>query len=354
MGTIDWDRVQRGVAREKNKMIWRPYGTPHIMDLEGSSFHDVPTSQPWSDIPTETIVSVAITGAFFGKKENPNQPISPSEILASAREVAEAGASTVHLHVRDEAGYNVLSPELFKEVTEPLHAEFPDLPVDGCLVPALDGEWEKMEEMLGLGLLDAAPINATATYIGDSLFAKPAPIILEKARLIREAGSVAEIAVYTDADVNIADRLLIKSGLIPLPATWLVLPALPGGSPMNNHRQMISGLTRIVEAIRDIDPDGVIMVCAAGRASLHLATLAVLMGLHVRIGMEDTYYMWPHRTDRIESNLAVFETMKGIVESLGRTVATPQRAAEIMGLSLKRQETADMSTIVNSRSGGAG
>ena len=336
MENIDWDRVQRGVARENHKMIWRPYGAPLIMDLEGSSFHDMPTSEPWTSIPEETIVSVAITGAFFGKKENPNQPISSAEILESAREVAEAGASTVHLHVRDDAGYNVLSPQLFKDVTEPLHSEFPELPVDGCLVPALDGEWEKMVEMLGLGLLDAAPINATATYIGDSLFAKPAPIILEKARLIKEASSVPEIAIYTDADVSIADRLLIRSGLISTPAVWLVLPALPGGSPMNNPRQMISGLTRIVEAIRDIDPDGIIMVCAAGRASLHLATLAVLMGLHVRIGMEDTYYMWPHRTDRIESNLAVFKTMKSIVESLGRTVATPKRAAELMGLSLKR------------------
>lgn len=336
MGNIDWDRVQRGVAREKNKMIWRPYGLPKIMDLEGSSFHDAPTSEPWTDIPEETIVSVAITGAFFSKNENPNQPISSSEILESAREVAAAGASTVHLHVRDEEGYNVLSPELFRKVAEPLHEEFPGLPVDGCLVPALEGEWEKMVEMLDLSLLDAAPINATATYIGDSLFAKPAPVILEKARLIREAGSTPEIAVYTDADVNIADRLLIRSGLIATPAVWLVLPALPGGSPMDNSRQMISGLTRMVEAIRDIDPEGVIMVCAAGRASLHLATLAVLMGLHVRVGMEDTYYMWPHRTDRIESNLDVFKTMKTIVESLGRTVAAPHRAAEIMGLSLKR------------------
>jgi 3-keto-5-aminohexanoate cleavage enzyme len=336
MGNIDWDRVQRGVERENKKMIWRPYGLPRVMDLEGSSFHDAPTSEPWTDIPEETIVSVAITGAFFGKNENPNQPITSSEILESAREVAAAGASAVHLHVRDDAGYNVLSPELFRKVAEPLHTEFPALPVDGCLVPALGGEWEKMVEMLDLGTLDAAPINTTATYIGDSLFAKPAPVILEKARLIREAGSAPEIAVYTDADVNIADRLLIRSGLVSTPAVWLVLPALPGGSPMDNSRQMISGLTRMVEAIRDIDPEAVIMVCAAGRASLHLATLAVLMGLHVRVGMEDTYYKWPHRTDRIESNLEVFETMKTIVESLGRRVATPERTTELMGLTLKR------------------
>lgn len=336
MANIDWDRVSKGVEREKHKMIWKPYGLPLVMDLERSSFHDAPTSDPWVEIPEETVISVAITGAFFTKNENPNQPISTTEILESAREVARAGASAVHLHVRDDDGYNVLSPERFRAVAEPLHDEFPALPVDGCLVPALAGEWEKMQEMLDLGILDAAPINTTATYIGDSLFAKPVPIILEKSRLISQAGSTAEIAVYTDADVNIADRLLIRSGLLQTPAVWLVLPALPGGSPMDNPRQMISGLTRIVEAIRDVDPDATIMVCAAGRASLHLATLAVLMGLHVRIGMEDTYYLWPHRTDRIQSNLQVFETMKTLVESLGRRVATPERASAILGLTLKR------------------
>ncbi|MFM9559125.1 3-keto-5-aminohexanoate cleavage protein [Streptomyces caniscabiei] len=55
---------------------------------------------------------------------------------------------------------------------------------------------------------------------------------------------------------------------------------------------MIEGLTRIVGSVRDVDPDGLIMLCAAGRASAHLATEAALMGLHIRVGMEDTYDTW--------------------------------------------------------------
>lgn len=338
MTNIDWERIRRGVEREDHKMIWRPYGIPDIMDLDKSSFHDAPISSEWTEVPDETIVSVAITGAFFTKKQNPNQPITPEEILNSAREVADAGASALHIHVRDENGYNALSPERFRQVVEPLHREFPETPVDGCLVPALDGEWEKMRELLDETLLDGAPINATATHIGDSLFVKPAPVILEKTRLINESGGVPEIAVYTDADVENANRLLIQSGLISTPAVWLVLPGLPGGSPMGNPRQMVSGLTRIVDSIRDIDPDAVIMVCAAGRASMHLAALAVLMGLHIRVGMEDTYYLWPHRSDKVESNLQAFELAKTIVESLGRRVASPKRATEIMALRPQRSE----------------
>lgn len=331
MANIDWDRVQSGVAREREKMIWRPYGLPTVLDLEKSSFHDAPISTPW-DIPEKLAVSVALTGAFFQHEQNPNQPLAPGEILDSAREVAHAGASTVHVHVRDDDGYNVLSPDRFRQVVTPLREEFPSLVVDGCLVPALGGEWDLMKQVLDEGVLDAAPINTTSTYIGDSLFVKPAPIMIEKMRLINEAGAKPEIAVYTDADVSNADRFLIKPGLIETPAAWLVLPALPGCSPMDNPRQMIDGLTRTVSAIKDIDPDAFIMVCAAGRASTHVATLAALMGLHIRVGMEDTYWLWPHRNDIIQSNLQAFQMGQMISQVVGRPVATQTEYRAMLGL----------------------
>jgi 3-keto-5-aminohexanoate cleavage enzyme len=331
MVNIDWDRVNKGVAREGEKMIWRPYGIPTVLDLEHSAYHDVPISTPW-DIPEKLVVSVAITGAFFRKNQNPNQPIAPGEILESAREVHQAGASTVNIHVRDDDGYNVLSPDRFRQVISPLREEFPEIVVDGCLVPALSGEWELMKQVLNEGVLDAAPINTTATYIGDSLFVKPAPIMIDKVRLINEAGAKPEIAVYTDADVSNADRFLIKSGLIDTPAVWLILPALPGCSPMENPRQMIECLTRTAAAIKDVDPDAFIMVCAAGRASTHVAALAALMGLHIRVGMEDTYFLWPHRDDKVQSNLQALHMGQLISQVTGRPVATPAEYREFLGL----------------------
>lgn len=331
MSTIDWDRVNKGVARENEKMIWRPYGLPTVLDLDHSAYHDVPISAPW-DIPEKLVVSVAITGAFFQKSQNPNQPIATNEILESARAATAAGASAIHIHVRDDEGYNVLSPERFREVINPLKAEYPGLVVDGCLVPALDGEWDLMKEVLKEGILDAAPINTTATYIGDSLFVKPAPIMIEKVRLINEAGAKPEIAVYTDADVSNADRFLIKAGLIEKGAAWLILPALPGCSPMDNPRQMIESLTRTAAAIKDVDPEAFIMVCAAGRASTHVAALAALMGLHIRVGMEDTYYLWPHRNDMVESNVQALQMGQLISQVVGRPVATPLEYREMLGL----------------------
>ncbi len=331
MSKVDWDRVEKGLEREQHRMIWRPYGLPDIVDPERSAFVDAPIQTPW-DVPEKMIISTAITGAFFSRKANENQPITPDQIREEARACAAAGASTVHIHVRDDDGYNTLSLDRFNAVIDPLREEFPQLAVDGCLVTALDGEWEEMKRVLDAGVFDAVPVNTTAVYTGDALFAKPVPVILEKARLVQEAGAKVLIAAYTDGDVNNADRYLIKSGLVPTPSYWCVLPALPGCSPMENPRQMVDGLLRMTSAIYDVDPDATILVCAAGRATMYLVTVAATLGLHVRVGMEDTVWLWPHRNDRAQSNTQFLDLAKNLANVLGREVATHEEYREIVGM----------------------
>lgn len=328
--TVHWDRVREGFARTGGRMIWKPYGLPEILDPEHSAFFDG-TIQPEWNVADKIIVQSAITGAFYTKTANSHQPITVDEILQSARECARAGASAIHLHVRGENGYNSLDPERFKAVTIPLREEFPGISFDGCYVTALDGEWNEMKAALDEKILDGVPINPTAVFNGDSLFAKPIPLMLEKTRLVLEAGTTPIVAVYTDADVNNAERFLFRSGLLGGGQVWCVLPSIPGSSPMENPRQMFEGLTRFVGLIRDVDPEAKILVCAAGRASVFLATAAALLGLHVRVGMEDTVWKYPHRSEKLSSNLEAFLQIKVIVEALGRTVATPAEYREILG-----------------------
>ena len=138
--------------------------------------------------------------------------------------------------------------------------------------------------------------------------------------------------MYDDGDIDNARRFLVASGVLAKPYYWLILPALPGCSPMHNPEQMADGLLRMVRAIRDIDQDTFILVCAAGRASTYLATFAVLLGLHVRVGMEDTLWPYPHRDDIIQRNVDHFLQMKSIAELLGRELMTPAEYREAIGL----------------------
>lgn len=329
--SIDWDRVDQGLERDGHRMIWKPYGLPQVTDPLHSSYFDAPITTPW-DIPEKIAISVAITGAFFTRKDNGAQPVTLDDIVEQARSCARAGASTIHLHMRDDKGYNTLDFEQFKHATTTLREEFPDLAIDGCLVAALTGEWEQMRRVLDAGLLDGVPINTAATYVGDALFAKPIPYVLKKTQLVLEAGAKPIIACYTDGDVSNADRMLFRSGLLSPGQLWCVLPALPGCSPMDNPRQMVEGLMRMTQAIRDVDPEAAISVCAAGRASMYLVTVAAAMGLHIRVGMEDTVWYWPHREEQIKDNESMLRMALALAETLGRDVATHAEYRQLVGM----------------------
>lgn len=315
--TVNWKAVAKNVEKERMRTYWRPYGVPAIMSTDRSRISGALQMPRWNDVP-RAIVSVAINGAFFTKHENPNQPQTAQEIIASAKECVAAGAQVIHVHVRDRNGFNVLDADLFEDVIGSLRSDHPNIALDACLVAVNDMECTELEKVLDRRLVSAVPVNTTALILGDNLFVKPPHAILEKTRLILEAGMTPQLAVYTDGDVDNARRLLIDSGVLKGGLTWLLLAGLPGCTPMYSPEGMIDALQRQVRLIRHVDPDATIIVCAGGRASTHAATLALLMGLHVRVGMEDTVWIWPHRDDLIESNVGMFKLVKGIAENLGR------------------------------------
>jgi 3-keto-5-aminohexanoate cleavage enzyme len=158
---IRWPQVEKWAARDGMKTQWKAWGMPEIVSGEGSAFADVDQMPRWS-VPEKVAISATINGAFFSKRANPAIPVSPEEIVASAEECIEAGAKIIHLHVRDENGYNVLDVDRFRRVIEPLRERHPDVAIDGCLVAVDAEESSAMERMMEAGLLDTVPINTTA------------------------------------------------------------------------------------------------------------------------------------------------------------------------------------------------
>ncbi|MBS7527273.1 3-keto-5-aminohexanoate cleavage protein [Fusibacter paucivorans] len=338
---IRWDVIEQ--LSKEHGMLSKTffYGLPEVTDpVHTAVATDDVIVQPKWDISDKVVISTAVVGSFYSKNGNPNQPITPDEIYNSAREAILAGAPIIHIHVRNEDGYNRLDPKLFNQVIGSLKKEFPDVMFDCCLVPRYEGDWERMLEMLDSKLIDVTPINTTATYCGDMLLTKAPHIIIQKARLVQEHGIIPQIAVYSDGDIDNADRWLFKTGLVETGATgqpshWLILADLPGGSPMPTKSGMVETFMHLHNRIKEIDKDAVIMVCASGRASSYLATLAVLMGCHIRVGMEDTVWKWPHKDDKIENNAKTFLDYKQLCALLGREVASPNDYRKLIGLPLK-------------------
>ena len=330
--TVNWDRVSKWVARDGGAQAqWKVFGMPAIMSVGHTAFSDAEPMPRW-EAPPKLILSTAINGAFFTKNENPNQAVTPEEIIRSAEECITAGAQIIHVHARDERGYNVLDTGLFKEVLTHLRRTHNHVALDACLVAVNDDEERMMSEMMTLNIMEGVPVNTTAIILGDNHFIKSPAAIIEKTRRALDAGLTPQIAVYSDADIDNARRYLIDSGLIQGPLNWLVLPGLPGCSPMYDPETMVDGFMRMVRLIRHIDADSTIIACTGGRTSSYLATLAILMGVHVRVGMEDTVWKWPHRDDKITSNVEVFTQISGIAAALGRELMTADEYRALMTL----------------------
>jgi 3-keto-5-aminohexanoate cleavage enzyme len=329
--SVNWERVNKWVAREGAQAYWKVFGAPAIMSVDKTAFSDAAPMPKWEE-PQKLILSTAINGAFFTKAENPNQAITPEEIIRSAEECIAAGAQVIHIHARDERGYNVLDTGLFKETLTHLRQNHQNVALDACLVAVNEEEERMMGEMMQLGVMEGVPINTTAIILGDNHFVKSPAAIIEKTRRSLDAGLTPQLAVYTDADVDNARRYLIDSGLVKGPLTWLVLPGLPGCSPMYSPDMMVDGFMRLVRLIRHVDPAATIVACTGGRTSCYLATLAILLGVHVRIGMEDTVWKYPHRDEMITSNVDIFRQISGIASALGRELMSAEEYRELMTL----------------------
>ena len=101
---------------------------------------------------------------------------------------------------------------------------------------------------------------------------------------------------------------------------------------MPNLRAMVDGLLYLVDRIRDIDKESIIYVSQSGRASTYLVAFSILLGLHVRVGMEDTIWKWPHRDEKIKSNEEVVRAAIEIARYLGREPATSDDYRKMIGL----------------------
>ena len=227
---INWDLIEEFKKKEEFLAIWKPYGLPEITDPITTAFGSVAVQPPW-DIPEKIVISCAITGAFYSQRANPYHHLLPEDIIASGEACAQAGAPTVHFHFRDKDGYNVLDPAMYDKYLPPLKAKFPEVVYDGCLVPFQQGEWDKMIQVLDAGHLEVTPINTVAAYCGDTLFCKPPHVMIEKTRLCQERGIKCQVAVYSDGDIDNADRYLIKTGLLEKPYYWIILPNPTGWEP---------------------------------------------------------------------------------------------------------------------------
>jgi 3-keto-5-aminohexanoate cleavage enzyme len=242
----------------------------------------------------------------------------------------EAGAVCIHIHARSDEGNSVddLDDLLRKYhlIIDPIKEKYGNnVIIDlNTVMPTFENEMALIKS----GLAELSPVN---TYIEGTVI--PKKYVQAEVHLMQENGVKPQIAVYCDGDIDRAKSWLIDTGIIEKPLIWDLLPSYArGGTPIYDEFSMAEILMWQVRQIRHIDPESVIMVAGSGRPSSYLTTMAIVLGLHVKVGMEDTYFRWPHKDDIIDSNAKVVADTIAIARALGRRPATANEYRALLGL----------------------
>jgi 3-keto-5-aminohexanoate cleavage enzyme len=279
-------------------------------------------------MPDPVVITCALTGGIHGKEANPNLPEQPDEIVAQGVAAAEAGAAILHVHARNPDGSNTMSPEIYGELHSRLCAETdaviqlttggsPTLPVRERLNTVL-----LAPEMcsLNMGLLNFF-IRGEQVF-----FANHRSDIERFAREIAARDVKPELEVYSAAMLEEVEHLLGLGILSPPYVINLVFHTPTQGGTRGTPENLLDAVARI----RALATDVRINVSSMGPTQLPLTTIALAMGLNIRVGMEDNVLY--RRGEPLVSNAQLVERAVRIAHELDRPPATPAQARELLGL----------------------
>lgn len=268
------------------------------------------------------IITAAITGAETTKEMNPNLPVTPEEQARSAAECVAAGASIIHLHVRDKSGKPSQSLDDFKASIEAIRKTCNPKPIIQISTGGAVGEaMEKRIAPIVHLKPEMASLNINSMNFGDDIFINHPKDVEKLASHMLDLGVIPEVEVYDAGDIELAQRLQ-KKGLLKSPIHYQFVLGVPGGLSGEAHN--LTHMTRL------ISPFDTWAVAGIGRYETPLSVMAIVMGGFIRIGFEDNIYY--HKGELAKGNGQLIERIVRIAKETGRGIATIEEARKIIGL----------------------
>ena len=267
------------------------------------------------------IITAAICGAEVLKEHNPAVPYTIEECVREAKSAYYAGASIIHLHVRLDDGTPTQDKNRFKDVMDAIYKVCPDViiqPSTGGAVGMTDDERLQPTELNPeMATLDCGTLN----FGGDEVFMNTENTIKYFGQRMIERGIKPELEVFDKSMIDMALRLH-KKGFIQKPMHFDFVMGVNGG---------ISGELRDFVFLRgSIPQDATYTVAGVGRFEFPLAVAAIVDGGHVRVGFEDNVFL--SKGVLAKSNGELVEKVVRLAKELGRDIASPAEAREILGL----------------------
>lgn len=287
---------------------------------------------------SKVIITCAVTGSGDTVGKHPAIPVTPAEIAQAAIDAGEAGAAIAHIHVRDpKTGKPSREVALFREVVDRVRSSRSNIIIN--LSCGAGGRYDPHPDdprRHGPGSTIAAPadrvrhvtelnpeicsLDVATMNMGEFAFVHVPRHLREMARLMREAGSKPELEVFDSGHLRLA-RQLIDEGLVDAPPLFQIVLGVAWGAPQTP--ETMTFLKSLLPGDANWAAFGI------SRMEFPMAAQAVLLGGHVRVGLEDNLYV---EKGVFGSNAQLVERAVRMVRAIGPDVATPDEARQILKL----------------------
>ena len=292
-----------------------------------------------------TIITCAVTGSMAMPAQNPAVPVTPVQIADAAAGAARAGASVVHIHVRDpETAAPSMDVELYREVMERIRDSGVDPVINlttgpgGRYIPSPDDPRvmaegstllppeERVKHIQALRP-EICSLDRNVMWFGSAVMMNTPHSVAVMAKAIRGAGTKPELEVFDSGDIHMA-QALIKDGVLERDSLFQLCLGIKHGA---------GATTESVQYLKSLlPPEAVWAAFGIGRTEFPMVAQSFLLGGHVRVGLEDNIYL--EKGVLAPGNAALVERAARIVRDLGGRIATPAEAREILGL--RRRDSA--------------
>ncbi len=265
------------------------------------------------------IITVALTGNVPTKEMNPHVPVTPEEIAQDVRRCADAGAVLFHVHARDENAKPTLDIQRYKENVRRIKETAPDVIIQLSTGARAGKDWEARANPVRL-LPEMASFTTGSNNLPGIVYENSPQFIQFLATVFKETGVKPEIEVFETGMINNA-LYLQKKGLIEPPLHFDFVLGAPGSMP--------GSVKNLLFLSESIPPGSTWSVAGIAKAEIPLATAAIVMGGHVRVGLEDNLWL-PEGTPA--TNPKLVEKVVRIAREVGRDIASPEEARRILSL----------------------
>jgi len=267
------------------------------------------------------VISACICGAEVTKENNPAVPYTVEEVVREAKSAYDAGAALIHLHVRWDDGTPTQDKDRFQVMVDAIRKECPDViiqPSTGGAVGMTDLERLQSTEITPtpeMATLDCGTCN----FGGNEIFINTDDTIMNFAKILKERGIKPECEVFDKGMIDLGLKA-DKKGLLVHPIHWDFVLGV----------QMTATVRGLVIMATSIPADSTWTATGIGKNCWNIVAATIAMGGHVRVGFEDNVYL--EKGVLAKSNGEMVEKVVQIAKLMGREIATPDEAREILSL----------------------